>query len=84
MLLVPISGKISLRNPPVITIVLIIINCIVFFVFQFNENQIYWEAEEYYRESGLLDLEIDAYLKYRYCGSTTGPCQSRPVFQVFS
>ncbi|MEN8243424.1 MAG: rhomboid family intramembrane serine protease [Thermodesulfobacteriota bacterium] len=66
MLIVPVSGKISLRNPPVITIALIILNCIIFFAFQFNENQIYWEAEEYYRESGLLDIEIDAYLKYRY------------------
>lgn len=66
MLLVPISGKISLRNPPVITLALIILNCIIFFAFQFNDNKIYWEAEEYYLESGLLDIEIDAYLKYGY------------------
>ena len=72
MLLVPISGKISLRNPPVITLSLIILNCIIFFVFQFNENKTYWEAEEYYRESGLLDLEIDAYLKYRYTPEQRG------------
>jgi len=66
MLIVPISGKISLRNPPIVTIALILLNCIIFFAFQLSDSKIYMDAEEYYFESGLSDIEIDAYLKYKY------------------
>ena len=66
MLLVPISGKISLRNPPFVTIVLILLNCIIFFAFQLNDGNLYVKAEEFYFESGLANLEIDAYLNYTY------------------
>lgn len=39
MLIIPIEGKISWRNPPIITISLIVINCIVFFFFQAGDTK---------------------------------------------
>jgi membrane associated rhomboid family serine protease len=66
MLIIPLAGKISLRNPPVITIFLVLINCMVFLLFQLNENKQYIEAEEYYIESGLADIELFKYIDYKY------------------
>jgi len=66
MLIIPLTGKLSLRNLPVITISLIFINCMVFLLFQLNENRQHVEAEEYYFESGLLHMEIARYIKFKY------------------
>lgn len=66
MLIIPVTDKISWRNPPVITIALILINCIVFFLFQFNQYDQYVEAEKYYIESGLIDIEVNKYIDYKY------------------
>jgi membrane associated rhomboid family serine protease/TolA-binding protein len=65
MLLIPITDKISWRNPPIVTILLILINCLVYFVFQLNDNEKYIRAEEYYFDSGLAEIEIEQYVKYR-------------------
>lgn len=65
MLLIPLTDKISWRNPPIITILLVLINCLVYFLFQFNDNEKYVEAEEYYFNSGLAEIEIAQYVKYR-------------------
>lgn len=66
MLIIPLTGKMSLRNLPVVTIFLILINCIVFFLFQFNETRQYMAAENFYFESELADLEISEYIDYKY------------------
>ncbi len=65
MLLIPLTDKISWRNPPIVTIFLILINCLVYFIFQFNDNQKYFEAEQYYFNSGLAEIEIKSYISYR-------------------
>ena len=64
MLLIPITGKISWRNPPVVTIALIVVNCLVFFIFQLSEGQKYLEAEQYYYDSGLAQIELERYWQY--------------------
>ena len=64
MLLVPITGKISWRNPPIITIGLILVNCLVYFVIQGSEMQRLYEAEDFYFSSGLAEIEIPYYMKY--------------------
>ncbi|MBU1052219.1 MAG: rhomboid family intramembrane serine protease [Proteobacteria bacterium] len=66
MLIIPLTGKMSLRNPPVVTIALIIINCIVFFLVQFNEDKQYMAAEAFYFESELADIEILKYIDYKH------------------
>ncbi len=66
MLIIPMTDKLSWRNPPIITISLVLINCIVFFLFQFNQYDQYVEAEHYYIESGLMDIEVNKYAEYKY------------------
>jgi membrane associated rhomboid family serine protease len=65
MLLIPLTGKIGWRNPPAITIGLILVNCLVYFLFQFNDNKKYFQAEEFYFSSGLAEIEISRYVEYR-------------------
>jgi membrane associated rhomboid family serine protease len=64
MLVVPHVGQLSWKNPPVITITLILINILIFVMFQSDEGQYYQEASEYYYNSGLARIEADAYLDY--------------------
>lgn len=64
MFLIPVAGKISRRNPPFITISLIVINVVIFFAFQWNDNEHLMTAERYYYESGLAKIELSFYLAY--------------------
>jgi hypothetical protein len=65
MLIVPISGKIGWKNPPLVTLALLIVNCLVFFLFQTGDDQARMEAETYYMESGLATIEVPRYDDYR-------------------
>ena len=64
MLIIPLTGKISWRNPPAVTIGIILINCIVFFFFQSGEKEMFYEANKYYFESELAEIEIPRYIEY--------------------
>ena len=64
MLIIPITGKLSWRNPPYVTIALILINCLVFCIFQIGDTQRLYEAETFYFESGLADIELPLYLEH--------------------
>ncbi|MBW2607732.1 MAG: rhomboid family intramembrane serine protease [Deltaproteobacteria bacterium] len=64
MLIIPLTGKISWRNPPAVTIGIILINCLVFFFFQSGEKEIFYEAKEYYFESELAIIEVPRYIEY--------------------
>jgi membrane associated rhomboid family serine protease len=64
MLFVPLTGKISWRNPPFVTISIIIINCLVFFLWQKDEEKLFLQAETFYFNSGLADIEIPRYIEY--------------------
>ncbi|MBW2249882.1 MAG: rhomboid family intramembrane serine protease [Deltaproteobacteria bacterium] len=64
MLIIPLTGKISWRNPPAITIGIILINCLVFFFFQSGEKEIFYEAKEYYFESKLAEIEVRRYIEH--------------------
>jgi membrane associated rhomboid family serine protease len=65
MFIVPVTGKLSRRNLPVVTIGLILINCLAFFLFQSNQADQYRKAEEYYFTSGLAEIELSRFIKYR-------------------
>ena len=64
MLIIPLTGKISWRNPPILTIGLILINCLVYFIFQYGDNERHYEAELYYLTSGLAQMEVPKYMAY--------------------
>lgn len=70
MLIIPIVGKLSKRNPPSVTIMLILINCFVFFAFQGSEHEQYAKAMAYYDESGLLKMEVVSYIRYAEAGKS--------------
>jgi membrane associated rhomboid family serine protease len=65
MFIIPLTGKLSWRNPPVVTIGLILLNCLVFFIFQTGESQKQYEVSEYYFSSGLVTIEVPHYIAYR-------------------
>jgi membrane associated rhomboid family serine protease len=64
MLIIPLTDKISWRNPPIITIIIILLNCLVYFIFQFSDNSRYYEAEKFYFTSGLAEIEIVKYAEH--------------------
>jgi len=64
MLIIPLTGKISKRNPPLITIAIILVNCFVFFALQANDNKQYSQAIRFYFESGLGKIEASRYQVY--------------------
>jgi membrane associated rhomboid family serine protease len=64
MLAIPLTKKISLKNPPVATIAIILINILVFFVFQSNDEERYAAAVDFYFQSGLEEIEKPLYLDF--------------------
>ncbi|MFH1673843.1 MAG: rhomboid family intramembrane serine protease [Pseudomonadota bacterium] len=64
MLIIPLTGKISWRNPPVITIGIILINCFVFFFLQSNDKEWCRQTIEFYFESELVKIEVPRYREY--------------------
>ena len=64
MLIIPLTGKTSWRNPPLLTIGLILMNVFIFFAFQGNETDMHYENADYYFASGLASIEIPQYLAY--------------------
>ena len=65
MLIVPVTGKISRHNLPLITIGLILINCLVFFIFQLNDQRRSHDAIMFYFTSGLSEIEMSRFIEYR-------------------
>lgn len=64
MLIIPTEGNISWKNPPWVTILLILINCFVFFGFQSGEDQKTIEVFLDYFKSGLAEIEIPRYIDF--------------------
>jgi len=64
MLIVPLTGKISWRNPPIVTIVIILINCLVWFVLQAGDTEKQHEASKFYFTSGLVNIEVSYFIAY--------------------
>jgi len=65
MFIIPLTGKLSWRNPPFVTIAVILINCLVWFVFQAGDTEKQYKASEFYFTSGLADIEVVRYIAYR-------------------
>ena len=78
VVIIPLSGRMGLRNPPVATLAIILINCAVFFFFQSSDPAIYQKAQDYYLNSGLAALEVAAYEQYREFGTVVGLAAAEP------
>lgn len=64
MLAIPLTKKSSLKNPPIVTIVLILINIFVFIIFQTDDDERLATAAKFYFQSGLDEIEAPLYLDY--------------------
>jgi membrane associated rhomboid family serine protease len=64
MLIIPVSGKIGWKNPPVATLALILINCLFFFLFQTHDDESRAAAEQFYLDSGLAAIEVPYYIRF--------------------
>ena len=64
MFLIPAHKSVDWKNPPVATVLLILINCFVFFVIQGDDTQKQYQALEFYGQSILPDAEFPAYVEY--------------------
>jgi membrane associated rhomboid family serine protease len=65
MLIIPLTEKISWRNPPIVTIGIILLNCLVYFGFQSGDTEQHIRASEFYFTSGLAQIEVPRYIAYR-------------------
>lgn len=64
MLIIPLEGKLSLRNPPAATLLIILATCFVFFFVQSEDGEKLGKAVNYYFESGLARIELPRYVEY--------------------
>ncbi len=64
LMLLPLDKKIDWKNPPIVTILLVITNIIIFYVMQADDNAIEQKAASFYIESGLAKLEKQVYPKF--------------------
>jgi membrane associated rhomboid family serine protease len=72
MLIIPMTGKISWRNPPFITILLILVNCFVYFGIQSGDDAKYQDAWGYYLDSGLGEMETQRFIEYLKAANRAG------------
>lgn len=64
MLIIPFDRPIDWRRPPVVTFGLVIVNVLVFLLFQLDDGREMQEVKSYYYESGLAEIELPAYRDY--------------------
>ncbi len=61
----PLDRKPDWKNPPLVTISLILINVLLFYMWQHGDMRNSRDAMEYYMYSGLYKVESEQYLKFR-------------------
>ncbi|WP_299944308.1 rhomboid family intramembrane serine protease [uncultured Microbulbifer sp.] len=64
MLIIPIQNKPDWRRPPLVCFVLILLNLLVFAIYQSGDEARWRQAEEYYFSSDLPGLEEQRFLVY--------------------
>ncbi|MBP1725387.1 MAG: hypothetical protein H6Q51_685 [Deltaproteobacteria bacterium] len=64
MLIIPLTGALSKKSPPIVTIGIIAVCCFVFLVIQSGDMRNYEQAQEFYFDSGLCKIELSAYITY--------------------
>ena len=62
-MIVPITGRLSWRNPPIVTVALILANIVVFSGFQSQDRAYLQDAWQHYTAFGLARIEMASYLR---------------------
>jgi len=61
----PLDRKPDWHNPPLITLIILLVNVLFFYVWQANDVKYNREAMEYYIYSGLYETELKKYVEFR-------------------
>lgn len=64
MIFIPFFKKIDWSNPPLVTLLLILINCLIYFTFQTEDESLIEKAFEFYVDSDLPEMEIPLYVEH--------------------
>jgi membrane associated rhomboid family serine protease len=64
MLILPYQTRFNVRSLPVVTLALILVSALCYFVFQAGDRQAYQRAADYYFSSQLPDIEWPRYATY--------------------
>ncbi|MFZ2163036.1 MAG: rhomboid family intramembrane serine protease [Sideroxyarcus sp.] len=64
MFIIPVGDRVNWKRPPVITLLLVLINCFVFFFIQGGDDKNEQKAAQYYFSSELPNWELPRYAKY--------------------
>ena len=64
MLLIPYQTRFTPKSLPLVTLALILVNAIVYFVLQSGDRQAYARATDYYFSSQLAQIELPRYATY--------------------
>jgi membrane associated rhomboid family serine protease len=64
MLIIPVSRRPDWRHPPLITLLLILLNCLIYFGLQSGDDLRSENAYRYYAESALPGIELPRFIKY--------------------
>ncbi|MCW9029564.1 MAG: rhomboid family intramembrane serine protease [Kangiella sp.] len=64
MLLIPAENRISKQNPPILTILIILINVLAYFSLQTKDNDIFYQGIEFYIEQDMMSFERQALEDY--------------------
>src|ERR1035437_1206428 len=63
MLIIPVSRRPDWRHPPVVTLLLILINCLIYFGLQVSDEKRQENAYRFYASSTLPGVELPRYVK---------------------
>ena len=64
MLIIPVSRRPDWRHPPLVTLLLILLNCLIFFGVQVEDDKRTEKAYRYYADSTLAGIELPRYVKH--------------------
>jgi len=64
MLIIPVSRRPDWRHPPVVTLLLILLNCLIYFGVQSGDDKRQENAFRFYADSSLPGLELPRYAKH--------------------
>jgi membrane associated rhomboid family serine protease len=64
MIILPLERPFDWRNPPLVTVLLVLINCVCFFIWQHGEDEQLFHAMDFYSDSGLAKLEYSEFIRY--------------------
>lgn len=75
MFIIPVGDRVNWKRPPVVTLLLVLLNCFIFFFIQGTDEKHDQQAMQYYFSSDLPNWELPRYARYLETGGD--PAQSR-------